>query len=288
MKTGSYFTIGTLHKVCEDYAVAGPDYVILSDGCSNAGGPRLHTDWGSRILCKAAEQWLDRLRLGEVDGFFSSVLTTALIQQRMFPGLPSGCLSATLVVALKMGDAINTYIMGDGVVAARRRSDGVWVALSYEFPSGAPFYLRYETSNMEESHYLDAFGGKVSTRKYEIDFEKRQVIVDNLNPTDIRDYESRCFENNWRLSEYDTVVVFTDGVHHFHRIVKTETSRHTENIATEHVLQALLGYSTDEPPDFEAHCDWMFRRNVEGSFVRENWHNQDDVAVGGIYCGKAD
>ena len=67
MNTGSFFTIGSTHLVCEDYALHGKDYVILSDGCSNGGGPRIHTDWGSRILCKAAEEHIQLLEFDELN-----------------------------------------------------------------------------------------------------------------------------------------------------------------------------------------------------------------------------
>jgi len=39
MNTGSYFKIGSTHVVCEDYAIHTDDAVVVSDGCSNGGGP---------------------------------------------------------------------------------------------------------------------------------------------------------------------------------------------------------------------------------------------------------
>ena len=49
MAADVFYAIGSTHHVCQDFAVANGDFVILSDGCSSAKD----SDWGARLLVKA-------------------------------------------------------------------------------------------------------------------------------------------------------------------------------------------------------------------------------------------
>ena len=82
MTTESIFEQGSTHEVCEDYAIQGGGYTILADGCSNGGGPRIDTDWGSRILCKAAEEHLNTLKTRNPLEYMTAVGETAKTQLR--------------------------------------------------------------------------------------------------------------------------------------------------------------------------------------------------------------
>lgn len=284
--TGSYFVIGTTHQVCEDYAVHGPNYAIVSDGCSNFGGPRLHTDWGSRFMCKAAEQWLPLLNTGDTQKFLNMVLATAVEHQRAFPNLPIGCITSTLVIATQVKNIIHAYMVGDGVIAGRMK-DGTWLVFHYEHPKGAPYYLRYEVSPKDREAYFEAFGSKVALNMHKIG----ATVESKTEERDIRDFPQGCFHHEIPISDFDMVLIASDGAAQFNQIIKTQTSKHTVSVALPDVLRVLFGVPPNEqlqPGFFESHFDWLFRRNMEGTYVRKDWHNRDDVAIGGIYCEAPD
>ena len=133
MQSDSFFEIGVTHEICEDYASHGANFGIVSDGCSNGNGPKIDSDWGSRILCKSGEQHLDKL--SSPDQFITAITTTAKTQLGVFVNMSIECLTATFIALCGNETNYMSLIVGDGVIGGRRR-DGTWKIVNYEFEKG--------------------------------------------------------------------------------------------------------------------------------------------------------
>lgn len=293
MITDSFFQQGSTHKICEDYAVHGPDYVILADGCSNGGGPSISSDWGARLLCKAAQQCLPLLKLDPLvkmvsynqmsQYFFREVGKTSKEQIEIISNLDPACLTATLSVLYQDMGGIHHRLIGDGVVGARRR-DGRWEVSSFEPVNGGCFYLKYLLFEGETEAWFKQFKGTYRSTTYVGDLfkpEEMDVVTEEFDLEENRLYFSAAFPND----EYDLVFIGSDGLSSFFKQVRTSTSKHNEPIS----LLNALGVVFDEI-NLRADClqlqrDWAWKRKLPGTFLTKEWQNSDDVSVGIMYCG---
>ena len=286
MKTGSFFSIGTTHTVCEDYALHGDNYVILSDGCSN-GGKRIHTDWGSRLLCKAAEQHLNLLP-DDPEAFNNRCITTALTQQMSIPYLPHECLTATLLVAVAKGDKIFVHMVGDGVFGAKFK-DGTFIINEFNFgeagsPSNAPYYLRYELDKADREMYLDKFGNKATHSIYTGDIHEASTM-NTITEIEHNILERPFFYNKYDPAFCDFVFIASDGVGSFYEPTITGTTKQNVRISVPSVLEVLLDFKNFGDGFVERQAHWTLKTNRPGSFGKLDWHNGDDVSLGVIHCG---
>lgn len=287
MNTGSFFTIGSTHLVCEDYALHGKDYVILSDGCSNGGGPRIHTDWGSRILCKAAEEHIQLLEFDElnenptwpnIDAFFNRVIGTASAQVASYPNLDPRCLTATLAIAYQTKGQILAIMYGDGVMGAKFKN-GDWCMQEISFPKSAPYYLKYELNPTDKQQYFKEYGGIKNIQYWGgSNFEKitqKEIDIRNLP------YEYCVFDS----SDVEFVFISSDGLSSFYEQEINSTSKLNKRLDLIEPLKLLLDFRNFQPGFVERQYQWTFKTNREGSFGKKGWINGDDVSLGVIYCG---
>jgi len=304
--TDSYFGQGFTHQVCEDYALHGGDesgcpYTILSDGCSN-DGKRIHTDFGSRILAKAAEEHIEKIH--NPDNFMQSVGATARTQVRAFPNLPDECLTATLMTLRITCDVFKTFMIGDGIVGGRRK-DGRWKVYVVDYPKSAPYYLKYNMFG-ETANWAEQFGGKYKLHTFfgrfdnpfPLDWEngepptahqrleswgqKISITTTERDFSVIKPYNSFEFP----LEEYDLAFIASDGPESFWLPVKTAKKKYNEPLHVLDVLSVLLDF-VDFRPGFVSHqCNWAFRQDRPGTFKRRNWINGDDVSLGAMYFGQ--
>lgn len=293
MIADSFFEQGKCHAINEDYATHGciqyseneygSPYAIISDGCSNGGGASLSTDWGSRILCKAAELHLDKHQLGQWSKFLMAVGATAQTQVRVFPNLLPDCLTATLgVLQLTSKNKISCLLIGDGVICSRKRN-GNWRIAHYKFNSGAPYYLHYMMENTSKK-YLDKFGGIYTKTSYCGKLhDESQVLSEYVLEFDL-DLSNPYFVEEFDINEYDRVFVFSDGVDSFYKQVVTDTSKHNEDVKVPDVLRVILDILGTKSNFLKSQQHWAFKQNKAGTFLSKGWHNRDDVAVGGIIC----
>lgn len=293
MITDCFFQQGVTHEVCEDYALAGQSFAVVSDGCSNGGGPRIDTDWGARLLCKAAERNLLDLRQ-RPEVFITTVAKTALLQLSTF-NMPVECLTATLAMLHMREGAMRCrgLIVGDGVIGGRRY-DGSWRIVNFEYlPGGsvgraAPFYLKYAMTG-EVQKYMDLYGGKMRRTEYNGtfgDLSKPESVTYEMTREEIEfDFDPECFYHQvwFDVKEFAFAFVASDGVSSFYRHVRTETNKYTEAVGLLQVLGVLLNVPPPRSGFLRAQRQWAFKRDVAGSFVRRGWHNADDVSVGAIY-----
>lgn len=294
MLTDSFFQQGVTHEVCEDYAAHGQNYVVIADGCSNGGGPRIDTDWGARLLTNAAEKHMTALTGPAESGYAAFLDLVALTAHGHCYNLtlPPECLTATLAVAYLRGDEISTLLVGDGVWGGRKR-DGTWRITNFSAKRGgkanaaAPYYLKYRLFKGETERYFDLFGGDYTRKTYTVDmgtlakreesgFGEHDIA---LNP------EEPFFRGSFPTKDYDLVFIGSDGLSSFYRQVKTTTSKHNEPVELLDVLGVLLDVDHFRPGFLRLQRQWAWKRSVSGSFVARDWHNSDDVSLGAIRVG---
>jgi hypothetical protein len=274
MITGSFFTIGSTHLVCEDYAIHGKDYIIVSDGCSNGGGPRLHTDWGSRILCKAAEEHIELLRAKDVQAFVNRVIGTASAQVASYPNLDPRCLTATLLVAVETQNSIFVIAIGDGLIGGKNINDD-WDIVDISYSNNAPYYLRYELNAVDKEKYLNEFGG---IRTEEVYYGSQ---FENYQSNDYEASEALYCIREFPKDTFKLIFLLSDGISSFYEPI----NKQNKQIATLECLKLLLDFKNFQAGFVERQCQWVFKTNRIGSFNKLNWINSDDLSVGVMYCG---
>jgi hypothetical protein len=307
MTTEAIFEQGVTHEVCEDYAISGQDYTILADGCSNGGGPRIHTDWGSRILCKAAEERMSVFDIREPTEYMTEVGITAQTQLRAFPNISEKALTATLSVLRRRQNQIRGFLVGDGVFGGKRH-DGRWKIYVVEFVKGgtsgksAPYYLRYKFCD-ETDIYLTEFGGKYEVSMYfgnlmakDMEFPTEPITEEDRDEqwaksmsATSKEYElgEGFYEVEFPADEYEFVFHCSDGPMAFMRYETTGTSKSKENLHVLDVLRVLMDIRGGSNPGFlRRQRHWAFKQDRPGTLKNRGWFGEDDTSVGVIYCGK--
>lgn len=305
MITESIFEQGTTHEVCEDYAIHGENYTILADGCSNGGGPRIDTDWGSRILCKAAEDALGTLRHDPKE-FMTVAGTVAKTQTLNFANLPLASLTATLSVLQKHEDKFKGFLVGDGIFGGKRH-DGRWKIYVVEFLKGgttgksAPFYLKYKICDEVET-YVEQFGGRYEVTMYFGNLMNSDMELSLPHSTEaIRDEQWAqamsatpkehelgygYYQVEFPADEYEFVFHCSDGPLAFSRYETTGTSKSKQSVHVLDVLRVLMDIRGSSPGFLRRQRHWAFKQDRPGTFKNRGWFGEDDVAVGVIHNGK--
>src|SRR5262245_31136526 len=145
MNADCAFIIGSTHSICQDYAVAVPEfnsngvevgpYVALSDGCSSSPD----TDVGARLLTCATRQIFNGAV--EVTELHKESAQLALRWAELL-GLPIQSVDATLLTVHLDRDDLIIGCSGDGVVVLETR-EGRLDVYAISSPSGYPFYPCY-------------------------------------------------------------------------------------------------------------------------------------------------
>ncbi len=265
MNTDSAFVIGKTHSVCQDYVVATPCGVILSDGCSSSPD----TDIGSRLLVKCAEK---NFHSGETKDIASLHLLAAAdaLELAWNLGLAPQAVDATLLTAhFEQGELV-VACSGDGVIILQNRWSGI-EAYSISYPSGFPCYPSY-------SHQPDRLASS--------DFQKevrcyRGLRNKALRLDHTRTSDSRTETLKFNASDYEFVVLVSDGIHSFSSTTDSQSSKSSRSIDFQTIVRELIAF-----------------KNVRGEFVSRRlkrflkdvalngWQHSDDLSVGAIYLGE--
>jgi serine/threonine protein phosphatase PrpC len=140
INTDWFLKTGYSHKICQDYVLTGPDYIILADGCSSSE----HVDIGARILCQCARNYIETFKhllfATSTEQAGKSIIMMAKVTCDSL-SLPYTTLDSTLLFSVLVGNKIFTYMFGDGSVAYSR--DGNIKLITVTYPLNAPFYLSY-------------------------------------------------------------------------------------------------------------------------------------------------
>lgn len=266
MNADAWFTIGSTHKVCEDYAISlSDDFIIVSDGCSSAR----HSDYGARLLARSAV--LCRWQLDNPLHFKKLVADESNFNCNALR-LNADCLCATLLAASVEKDHFITLTIGDGVVAAFKK-DGTILAHEYHFESGAPYYLRYELDKGKKEGYFQEFGNVVT---------KRTVVitpngVESETVSQPFDEDHISFDDKFPISDWDGVAIMSDGAFSFVESVLSTTSKQNNKVDTATVYKEMLGFKT--------YSGEFVHRRVQRAikdFQARNIQHTDDFSMGVI------
>jgi len=275
MNTDVFFTQGSTHRMCEDYALANETQVVVSDGCSSAA----HTDFGARLIAAAAMQ-CNRQSLPCKERW-GRILASADIFRKAV-GLPIESLCATLLTACESEcegqPSIAVDIIGDGTIMARRREDKSFDVYNVNYPSGAPYYLRYNISDADQKKWGEQFGWtrKITHWKWHPEWsgptDCTQVVQDQPRTDIIADFYQ------FPIAIYDLVVLTSDGAQSF--CTSTENGD-TLRISLFEILKEVLTFKNTRAEFVHKRCVKAFRQ-----FKENRWENFDDFSLGAIAVGE--
>src|SRR5689334_1486619 len=208
MNADAIIDIGSTHAVCQDYAIARHDYVVLSDGCSSSPD----TDIGARLLVLALDQILTAHATGEIAELHADAARTALEWADML-GLPAQCVDATLLSAHVTNDELIIACSGDGVIILETQS-GALDFRPISSPSGYPFYPSY-------LHQPDRL---------------REMLAHN-----------RCTKTSvlkFNVADYKYAAIASDGLTSFFHTQQTANGKRVEPVHLSDVLAELWSFKT--------------------------------------------
>lgn len=290
MNQDNIFTIGTTHRICQDFSIGGiinntDYYTVICDGCSSSP----NSDFGARILSVGVKEELVRLNSVKKEEWDFNPKNCVDFAQPIIKkiGLPDESLDATVMVAAANKDGGYALNYGDGVIAIADIYDNIYI-VSVEYTDSYPYYLNY----LIDPKRLDSWENDHDKRKVTISILKNKMIniVDEnmkvLGSMDFGDIHIRnerqrtyIFVNNLK-KEIKYIAVLSDGIKSFYELINTETSKTNSPLDYHIILNELLSF-----------------KNFSGEFVqrrinrfikdcqKKNWFNSDDLSLGVIYLG---
>lgn len=261
----AFFSIGKAHRVCEDYAIAGADFAVVSDGCSGS----VNTDVGARFMAIGLANTIgihhcdfSRWQIYSVCARADSV--RALLK------LPEPCLDCTLLAVRSYARQIRAVAWGDGVIAARRR-DGKISVIEIEFDAGAPAYPSYLLNDSRAAAYL-AFSF-AARRSVTLTTETDSGLV--IEKTEMFGLEG--YYVDFETEDYDLVAVMSDGAQDFKHVVEGVL----EPVPTFEICKLVLAVQNTKGAFIERRCrNFLLRRHC----VQQGWFHEDDFSVGAVAC----
>lgn len=251
MHTDKFLKIGSGHKICQDYVVNGEDYVILSDGCSMAPD----TDIGARLLVKCVENGIKiNNSIPYTNNHIGFEEAINLSHQL---GLDASCLCATLLLLKVIEGNVYFFAAGDGSLIYKKDEK-----LSYkrwEYPSGAPYYLRYEDKDLNKE-YISQFG---------------DVLLEHTNEG-IQKIHGDFIIDGW-IENPEWVLIASDGLSSFQETKTTETTISQNMVSWLDVMKELTLFKNLNGEFLQRRCNRAMR-----DFKNKNWSNFDDISLAGI------
>lgn len=282
MNTDAAFTIGKTHAVCQDYAIAGKNSIVISDGCSGSA----FSDIGSRILSITAMSKMAELcNLEYFDGKECVLLANPIIKML---NLPKECLDATLFGATVFPRGLDVIGQGDGTIAVKTKNEDI-VVIDISYEDNHPFYMNYLYDNREnyikwrEKHNKQKT--EIFTIRHNGDIDRHE---DRSCPMDKIDIGTFCYRDNGILLDIDEddmgsiefIAIMSDGIHSFYQTIETETSKQNQPISYFDVLKRLLNFKNYNGRFVQRRLNRFIR-----DCAKDNWHYADDVSLGVIYVG---
>lgn len=267
MNTDCYFTMGRGHTVCEDYAMAPTDtMVVLSDGCSSSE----HTDWGARFLCRSMQMCWEHN--GEP---IERHIAMRADYMRLGSDMPPSCLDATLLVAVVEVNEVKVTAWGDGAIGARRRDTGKWEFITISYRYNAPAYLSYTLDDDRMETFLEGTGAiRTVTTHNDPDENGLYDTHNELREGYPRGGDTWAFD----IDTYDIVVLVSDGAESFQR----KDGRNVASVPVCEVLNQLLDIKGTEGEFISRAARWFTNKFCPAN----NWHHHDDLSVAGIFLGE--
>lgn len=257
----SFFSIGSTHNVCQDYAIHGKTesihYGIVSDGCSSAKD----SDIGSRILCKIAEEFLISKYDYSLDIENNYDLIESFILKKISKlnlKLPSETYYSTLIIFVANKDFIDVFIFGDGCIKVVKKDSEIIKLFKYS--KNAPYYLAYKLNSEHKKTYFETFKQVLEIKNKEM---KDNQINSELIAKEVDEKIFYRFENKDLIS----ISIMSDGVESFQNEIK-------KDIEEIEIVQNITNY-----------------KNINGTFVdrrlkaffrdcnKNKIQNKDDLSI---------
>jgi hypothetical protein len=284
MNTDCAFYIGTTHKICQDYALANANSVVVSDGCSGS----LLTDIGSRIISVTAIN-----KIKEADSLYNFEEKECILLARpsiKILNLPNQCLDATLLMATVFDYGVQATCCGDGVIAIQTKDKDI-IIINCSYTDSYPFYMNYlydqtgRYSNWQNNHNKKKITQTVIDPKGQV--SPTQTIIENKRlPKDIgltRVLENKVLVEIADESYIDYIAIMSDGIHSFYEKISTETSKYNQSINYINILKELLTFKNYNKAFVQRRIN-KFRKLCE----KNNWANSDDFSLAVIRTEKED
>lgn len=272
MPTDSYFTQGSTHRICQDYAAHGADYAIVSDGCSGS----VDSDFGSRLLTRAAIPAMANYEIG-TEQFYRAVLQQAIAYAEAI-GLNVDCLFATLLIAQQKEKEFIASIHGDGIIVAKYPN--YLYVRSLEFltkeKESAPLYLRYFLSNESLEDFKNRVGTTYIRHEYIITESQGKPLVTETSTECQIDFSRPGVEVlRFDQSEVQSVAIMSDGVSAFLRIDQTETRKQAVRVDFVEIVKEVMAFRNYNNGFVQRRCQMAFKK-----FDKAGWKPADDFSVG--------
>lgn len=195
--------------------LSGKAYALVSDGCSGSA----NSDFGSRLLCRAAHPYL--CLGGNAQLQFQKVAVQAN-QMRIALGLSNVALDATLLCAVEVDGGVQVSAAGDGLIVGRKKN-GEFSTHLIDFHHGYPAYPSYTLDEIRLNLFLEATGtgssgvrGVYQDDRAAIQHDFFQTQVTEINePTASEGIRFNPYQAFFPSDTYDMVAIFSDGITSF-------------------------------------------------------------------------
>ena len=275
--TNHHFWIGTNHTVCEDYAISGitpygTPYAVVCDGCSSSPD----TDFGARILARAAVRHIQQLPSTEV--FAYSVISEMETMLRAVD-MPLHSGDATLLVAAVINEKLYVNCFGDGALAFVY--DDGYLAIDYEYPSGAPFYLNYRNDKRRMAQYMENYGTEVVSRHVSTVCEDKWLVTEAGQG--IFNSGVQRYAPDVGLHGLKGVVLMSDGIKTFSDPDQGNTYTTRSVVDWREIIDEVLSFKTFKGDFVLRRCSRMMK-----NYNKVGRSNSDDVSVAAIFLDNND
>jgi len=248
MNTDVSINIGSMHSLCQDYAIAGNGYVLLSDGCSSSQD----SDIGARLLVRAMAQLITAHT--EISELHKESARLALAWANML-GLSPQAVDATLMSAHVSSDDLIVACSGDGVIILES-IDGTLDVYAISSPSGYPFYPSYV-------HQPNRLAELVAHNRCNKEVKHR----DSIEITDALTISLKL-----KATDFKYVALASDGINSFF---------HTQQrICLSDVVKEFWSFKHSHGAFVERRMK-RFRKDTHA----KGWQHADDLAVAVIHPG---
>ena len=280
MSNDFFFRMGSLHTICQDYALSGTQdgrqYALISDGCSGIPDPNIpgspFTDFGSRFLVRSTCRYLSEIQVSGTNTLESTFPDIKIIADAMAMARQSmlgpTALDATLVGVIQDGETIGAFRCGDGVIAARYRDGRIYYS-TVKYGNNMPNYLRYRLEPKQQAQYISEAKTMQligNTRTAQGEWGVSVDLSFDLHKSD------PVGSLTFRREDIDLVLIFSDGVESFQ-------TPDNQPVPIEKVLDQVFAIKSFAGKFITRRCGMFLER-----FCAENkWKHTDDLSVAGIY-----